>query len=196
MSTWRRWEACRTLDHERSSSNLIYLSIGTGLAAGLILDGRIHRGHRGAAGEIGHLPVGGCDDLCQCGLRGCLETVASGTAILKSHGNSQGTAQNLVAAANSGDECAIASLTELVDYIAYAVYALTIAVDVETVVIGGGAGAVLHDQIAAACLRFGEQSKFVSSLALADRLAAKPSGPVEAVGAAFLASTGLLADEN
>ncbi len=61
--------------------DLVYLSIGTGLAAGLVLGGRLRRGNHGAAGEIGHLPVDPAGAPCQCGQRGCLETVASGSAL-------------------------------------------------------------------------------------------------------------------
>ncbi len=58
-----------------------YLSIGTGLAAGLVLDGRLRRGAHGAAGEIGHIPVDPHGVAVPCGQRGCLETVASGSAL-------------------------------------------------------------------------------------------------------------------
>ncbi len=61
--------------------DLVYLSIGTGLAAGLVLDGTLRRGATGAAGEIGHVPIDPLGALCQCGQRGCLETVASGRAL-------------------------------------------------------------------------------------------------------------------
>ena len=61
--------------------DLVYLSIGTGLAAGLVLDGTLRRGATGAAGEIGHVPIDPLGAVCQCGQRGCLETVASGRAL-------------------------------------------------------------------------------------------------------------------
>lgn len=52
------------------------------LAAGVVIDGRLHRGHRGAAGEIGHLPLDPLGLPCSCGQRGCLEAVASGAALV------------------------------------------------------------------------------------------------------------------
>ena len=64
-------------------ADLAYLSIGTGVAAGLIFDGRLRRGAHGVAGEIGHLPVDPGGPACECGQRGCLETVASGAAIAR-----------------------------------------------------------------------------------------------------------------
>ena len=61
--------------------DLAYLSIGTGLAAGIVLDGVLRRGPHNAAGEIGHVPVDLSGPICGCGQRGCLEAVASGSAI-------------------------------------------------------------------------------------------------------------------
>ena len=66
---------------QRRADDLVYLSVGTGLAAGLVLDGRLRRGEHGAAGEIGHVPVDPAGALCRCGQRGCLETIASGSAL-------------------------------------------------------------------------------------------------------------------
>ena len=72
--------------------DLAYLSIGTGLAAGIVLDGRLRRGVHGAAGEIGHIPVDPAGPLCACGQRGCLELTVSGAALSASYG---GSAQDL-----------------------------------------------------------------------------------------------------
>ncbi|EYR61969.1 ROK family transcriptional regulator, partial [Actinotalea ferrariae CF5-4] len=70
--------AARTLG---LGDDLAYLSLGTGLAAGLLLDGRLRRGSVGAAGEIGHVPYRPDGRSCPCGQRGCLEQYASGSAI-------------------------------------------------------------------------------------------------------------------
>lgn len=64
-------------------SDFVYLSIGTGISAGVVLDGRLHRGTRGLAGEIGHIVVDSSGPGCPCGLTGCLETIASGPAIAR-----------------------------------------------------------------------------------------------------------------
>ncbi|MEO8094835.1 MAG: ROK family protein, partial [Pseudolysinimonas sp.] len=60
-----------------STQSMAYLNLGTGLAAGLVLGGRLWRGSRGVAGEIGHIPVDPAGPLCPCGQRGCLELMAS-----------------------------------------------------------------------------------------------------------------------
>jgi glucokinase len=62
----------------KQSSDLACLALGTGVAAGLMLDGRLRRGFRGGAGEIGHVPYQPAGPLCACGQRGCLELDASG----------------------------------------------------------------------------------------------------------------------
>ena len=63
-------------------NNVIVLTIGTGIGAGVILNGELQRGETGLAGEAGHIiinPIGG--ELCGCGATGCLEAMASGTAL-------------------------------------------------------------------------------------------------------------------
>ena len=88
--------------------DLAYLSIGTGVAAGLMLDGRLRRGALGVAGEIGHLPVDPAGPVCECGQRGCLEMVASGSAIARRWPSSNGrAASDLFAAAEAGDPTAV-----------------------------------------------------------------------------------------
>ncbi|HET9756009.1 MAG TPA: ROK family protein, partial [Candidatus Limnocylindrales bacterium] len=68
--------------HERGvvadANDLAYLAVGTGIAAGVVLDGRLHRGARGLAGEIGHAIVDTDGPRCVCGQQGCLEAFASG----------------------------------------------------------------------------------------------------------------------
>jgi N-acetylglucosamine repressor len=61
--------------------NFIVVTVGEGVGAGIVVDGRLYRGARGAAGEIGHLRLDGDDILCRCGGRGCLEAVSSDGAV-------------------------------------------------------------------------------------------------------------------
>jgi glucokinase-like ROK family protein len=70
--------------YNQSGENLVVINIGYGIGSGIILNGNLFQGDGGGAGEIGHvvvIPKGG--ELCRCGHRGCLETVASGQALLK-----------------------------------------------------------------------------------------------------------------
>lgn len=171
--------------------DLAYLSIGTGMAAGIVLGGRLHRGHSGVAGEIGHFPVVPGGPQCKCGLRGCLEVVASGAAIARQRpeveGHSPTTA--LVAAVASGDTEAQVVLTQLGDHLAAAVYLLAVTYDVGRIVLGGGvaeAGAPVLDTVVQGIRRLERESAFVRSLELPPRVSLVPEGGVGALGAALL----------
>jgi glucokinase len=172
--------------------DLVYVSIGTGLAAGLVLEGRLRRGDHGAAGEVGHIPVDPNGALCECGQRGCLETIASGSALATAWPSAGRVppAQALFAAAQGGDPKAVALRDEFAAGVASAVRVLALAVDPRTVVLGGGVaqlGEQLRVAVAAALLDQAAASPFLASLDLAGRLRVVPSDyPVAAVGAALL----------
>ena len=134
-----------------SIRNLVYVSIGTGIAAGLILDGRVYRGAHGLAGEIGHMIVDPDGPPCLCGARGCLEALAAGPAIarLGEEGarstpdtllddKSSLTAQAVYAAAEAGDRAALAVVKQASRYLAVALQQLLVTYDVECLVLGGG----------------------------------------------------------
>ena len=165
--------------------DLIFLAIGTGISAGVILDGRLHRGVRGLAGEIGHVVLDPDGAPCACGLRGCFETIAGGagiahaaraaleageaTSLVAGEDGSAAdpSAADVFAAAESGDPLA----TRLVDAAAAAIarmtHELVLAYDVELVVIGGGisrAGAPLLDRIRAGLERIAAPSAFAAEL--------------------------------
>src|SRR4051795_6813123 len=68
--------------HWRDCEHLLFVKIGTGIGCGIVSDRRIHRGAQGAAGDIGHVRLGGHTDVvCRCGNVGCLEAVAGGRAL-------------------------------------------------------------------------------------------------------------------
>ena len=173
-------------------ADLAYLSIGTGVAAGVILGGRLRRGHSGVAGEIGHFPIVSDGPRCDCGLDGCLEAVASGRAIGRrwASGPGRSPAESLVDAAEAGDERAAAVLAELGDHLASAVYLLGVTYDVGRIVIGGGVADVgprLLRPVRSGLARLEARSALVRSLDLPSRVTLTPAGPVGAVGAAVLA---------
>ena len=67
--------------HWRDTPHLLFVKVGTGIGCGIVADGHIHRGARGAAGDIGHIRASGDDVICACGNIGCLEAVAGGHAL-------------------------------------------------------------------------------------------------------------------
>ena len=176
-------------------ADLAFLSIGTGLAAGLVTEGRLRRGARGAAGEIGHIPVDPAGPLCPCGQRGCLETLASGSAIAAAWPVNDGLspAAALFAAAAGGDARAVRVRDAFGDSVASAVRLLVLTCDVETVVLGGGVtdlGPALLDVVVAALHRQATVSPFLAALQLPDRVAIVPAGSaVAAIGAALAGIT-------
>lgn len=68
---------------DASVDDLVFVKVGTGIGSGLIMSGQIHRGSRGAAGDLGHVQVGPNSVLCSCGNHGCLEAVAGGGALAR-----------------------------------------------------------------------------------------------------------------
>ncbi|MGV8876372.1 MAG: ROK family protein [Rhodoglobus sp.] len=175
-----------------SVDSLAYLNLGTGLAAGLVLYGKLWRGSRGTAGEIGHIPVDPSGPICACGQRGCLELSASGSAVSRLWpGDHPRPLEALFAAADTGDAAALAAQAKLIDNIAAAVRVLVLSIDVDVVVIGGGMSALGDPLILAVRQtldRWAIESPFLASLALSDRVRLAPTGfPAAAVGAALMA---------
>lgn len=170
--------------------SMAYLNLGTGVAAGYVVDGTLWRGARGTAGEIGHLPIVLGGELCPCGQRGCLETVASGGAIARRWvTDAELPVQEVFDQADAGNPLACGLRDGLVTGAAAAVGILVLTVDVDRVVIGGGLARLGDRLLEPVRRRLGEQgrdSSFLGSLGLADRVSMAPmSQPVAAVGAAL-----------
>ena len=173
------------------SHSMAYLNLGTGLAAGLVLGGELWRGSRGTAGEIGHIPVDPNGPECPCGQRGCLEMVASGSAIARQWPTDDARpARALFAAAESGDPRAMEVKRRFVENVAAAVRVLVLTVDVDSVVIGGGLSSLgtslLHD-IVVVLEGWEYASPFLASIELSRRMQLVPADfPAAAVGAALV----------
>jgi predicted NBD/HSP70 family sugar kinase len=125
--------------------NVAYLSIGTGISAGIVLDGHLYRGARGMAGEIGHVPLDSHGPRCVCGAYGCLEVYAAGPAIaaqaasvIQTPDGRTPTTNEVYALAAAGHAAAGQVVERAAGYLSRAVYLLLMAYDVEKVVIGGG----------------------------------------------------------
>ncbi len=140
----------------RGAAHVIYVTVSTGIGGGLILDGDLYHGDSGGAGEIGHMTIMPGGPLCGCGNRGCLEALASGTAIARrarervaegaptliadlAEGNPKRITAKLVAeAADRGDKEAEAILTEAMDYLGIGMTNLVNLFNPQIIVIGGG----------------------------------------------------------
>lgn len=173
------------------AGSMAYLNLGTGVAAGIVIDGRIWRGSRGTAGEVGHLSVDPNGRLCGCGQHGCIETFCGGGALAKAWGR-PGTLpiRDIFDAADARDPLAIRLRDDLFHGAAAAVRVLVLSADVETVVIGGGLTALgdrLESGIRAALHAGAEASPFMRSLRLDERIELLAAGsPAAAFGAALV----------
>lgn len=145
--------------------HLIGLTIGTGLAAGIMLEGQLIQGSHHYAGEIGHDPVPGNDRKCKCGNIGCLETIVSAPGmtkrareaieagedtVLARRNLEEITALHLYEACRAGDPLCRRIFRETALILADKLLTLALAVDPEVIIIGGGvaaAGSVLLDPI-------------------------------------------------
>lgn len=138
-----------------SFDNLVYVTISTGVGGGVIVGGQIVQGIGAGAGEIGHITVAGDEIECGCGGRGCLEAVASGTAIarraretiaenpnslinLKIENPNDITAEKVVEAARRGDSFAQEIWDETVRYLAIGIGNIIVTLAPEALIIGGG----------------------------------------------------------
>ncbi|MGM0844256.1 MAG: ROK family glucokinase [Bacillota bacterium] len=151
------------------AKDIVAVTLGTGVGGGVITNGDIVHGSKGAAGEIGHItvmPEGGFQ--CNCGKKGCLETVASATgvvrlahkaleesdeeSVLRSAAASEGTisAKEIFDAAREGDVLAVAIVDNLAFYLGLAIANLGNALNPDKIVLGGGvskAGEVLLNPV-------------------------------------------------
>ena len=172
--------------------SMAYLNLGTGIAAGLVIDGKLWRGARGTAGEIGHIPIDPHGFMCPCGQRGCIETVASGSGIARQWSSSDPyPVVALFDRADQGDTEAIAVRERFANGVASAVRLLILTTDVENVVIGGGLshlGDRLLSEVKAVLDSWAASSTFLTTLDLTSRVRLVPDGyPVAAIGAALIA---------
>jgi glucokinase len=134
----------------RGARSMVGLTLGTGVGGVIAVDGRVHQGHDGTGGELGHQTIDPDGPPCGCGNHGCLEAFARGDRIAAACGTS--TAEEAVSRAQAGDAQARAGLAEIGRYLGIGIANMIAVVTPEKVVIGGGvaaAGELLFDPIRA-----------------------------------------------
>jgi len=162
----------------RDCMNFAYIKVATGIGAGLVIDGGLRRGASGTAGEIGHTTLDEAGALCYCGNRGCLETVASGPAIIQLVGLIDGEVPSLsriVELAVAGDVRCRRAISDAGHEIGVAVAGLCNLINPERVIVGGllsRTGEVLLQPMRESIRRHAVQ-------AAADRLDVRPAAFVE-----------------
>jgi predicted NBD/HSP70 family sugar kinase len=136
----------------REVRHFVYMSIGTGMGMGIVIDGTLYRGSRQAAGEIGYLPVGAGDPLLEhpgSHRRGMFESVASaaGLVAMAERAGMIGvqTPKDVLDAARRGDKAAQKAVDREIDHLTTALAGVIAILDPELVVLGGGVGGHADD---------------------------------------------------
>lgn len=140
----------------RGARDALVVTLGTGIGGAVVLDGRLHRGRNGMAGEFGHMQVVPDGRSCECGGRGCWEQYSSGNALVRHaqahlapgvlHDLAEGDpalvdGPMVTQAALAGDPVALAAFHEVGTWLGTGVANLVAALDPEVVVVGGGVSA-------------------------------------------------------
>jgi glucokinase len=140
----------------RGTTNLIYLTVSTGIGGGIIIDGELYHGTSGCAGELGHMTIDANGPECSCGNRGCLEVLASGKAVADEakrrikegerslladivSGDLEGiTAEKVAIAAHSSDRLALEVISRAAGYLGMGMVNLVNIFNPEMIIVGGG----------------------------------------------------------
>lgn len=189
------WGAYHWARAKRPLRSLAYLSIGTGISAGLVLDGRLYRGVQGMAGEIGHIPMDANGPRCGCGQYGCLEAVAAGPAVAAYAAalmpNRRASTNEVYQLAAAGDDVAGRVVARAAGYLGRAIYLLLMAYDVEYVVLGGGvtrAGAAFEHPLRRAMAQMRADSQLTASMMPDEKVDIIPADyNAGVIGAVYLA---------
>jgi predicted NBD/HSP70 family sugar kinase len=149
----RRFGAAQACD------DVVYLRLSSGIGAGIVCDGRMLLGHGGLAGELGHITVDPSGRVCRCGNRGCLETIASPTAIATLLSHSWGrtvTNAELIELIQAGDLGAARALEDAAEAVGRTLAMTVMTLNPKLIVVGGelsAAGDVLLEPIRRALRR-------------------------------------------
>lgn len=200
-----RWNAPVVLDNDANcaaraeiafgavghSQYALVVTLGTGIGGAVVLDGHVHRGFNGMAGEFGHMQVVPNGQACECGGIGCWERYCSGNALVRyvqaNGGRQDITGPEITEAARAGDPIALAAFADVGEWLGVGVSNLVEAFDPEIVVIGGGVSAADDLLLAPARVAMRESLVGAAHRAVPPLVRASLGPEAGAVGAAYLA---------
>jgi glucokinase len=123
----------------RGFRQMVMLTLGTGVGGGVVIDGKVYRGTRGEHPELGHIPIDPQGPACYCGTHGCLEAIASGTAIAAAGGRVGLTdSREVFSKAALGDPAAVAIIERARTAVRIATWTILHTFMPELIVLGGG----------------------------------------------------------
>jgi glucokinase len=129
----------------RGLQDMLFVALGTGIAAAVITRGQLSAGATGRAGELGHLPVFPEGEWCACGQRGCTETYASAAALSRRYSAASGIsdvpAKEVISRAAACDPIADAVFEDAITALGRALVSYVLLMDPELILIGGGMAA-------------------------------------------------------
>jgi glucokinase len=178
----------------RGLDNLIYMTVSTGIGGGMIINGELYNGTDGSAAEVGHMIIQVDGPLCHCGHYGCLEAMASGTAIARmaeerlrsgwtsilSKSRRKITAEDVAAAAKKGDVLACQVIDDAAGYLGIGMAGLVNLFNPQMIVVGGGVSAL------------GERLLRPARKSMKQHAFKLPAGTVRVVRSALGADSGLM----
>jgi glucokinase len=123
----------------RGARSMVGLTLGTGVGGVIAIDGKVHLGHDGTAGELGHQTIDADGPPCGCGNNGCLESFARADRIAAVCGTA--SAEAAVTAARAGDERAMSGLAEVGRWLGIGIGNMVAVISPDRVIIGGGVAA-------------------------------------------------------
>ena len=188
----------------RGFDDFLLVTLGTGIGGAIVIDGSVYRGES-FAGEWGHIRHDPTGLLCDCGKRGCWETVASGPALVRlarevmglnpdgslavRFGSDPITGEDVTAAADGGDEVARGLVAEVGSELGHGLASLIAVFDPELVVVGGGLGSV-GESLLGPARRIAAEALHGGNHRLLPPILVAGAGPrAGAIGAAYLASS-------
>lgn len=120
----------------RGLRSVFYATLGTGIGAGIVIDGKVYHGKNGQAAEGGHVTIDWRSaERCNCGVAGCVEALASGSAISRRYGR---TPEDIARAVLAGDAASTAALDEICEMIGAWLGGIVSLLDPDIVIVGGG----------------------------------------------------------
>lgn len=127
----------------RGAASMVGVTLGTGLGGVIAIDGRVHQGHDGAAGELGHQTIAADGPLCNCGNNGCLEAYVRADRLAEACGTV--TVEDAIARARARDANAAAGMAQAGRYLGIGLANTIHLVTPDRIVIGGGNGTAAFD---------------------------------------------------